>query len=60
MQQCRMWKLTTYSALVLCTEIAKGSKGWKVKATRRRTVWLMGRPSKPAWISNLSRPESRA
>ena len=59
-QQCLMWKLTTYSALVLCTEMAKGSKGWKVKATRRRTVWLMGRPSKPAWISNFSRPESRA
>lgn len=33
-----MWKLTTYSALVRCTEMAKGSKGWKVKATRRRTA----------------------
>ncbi|TNN39261.1 hypothetical protein EYF80_050573 [Liparis tanakae] len=35
---CLMWKLTTYSALVRCTEMAKGSKGWKVKATRRRTA----------------------
>lgn len=35
---CLMWKLTTYSALVRWTEMAKGSKGWKVKATRRRTA----------------------
>lgn len=59
-QTCRMWKLTTYSALVRWTEMAKGSKGWKVKATRRRTAWLTGRPRRPAWILNLSRPESRA
>lgn len=57
---CLMWKLTTYSALVRWTEMAKGSKGWKVKATRRRTAWLTGRPSRPAWILNFSRPESRA
>lgn len=59
-QLCLMWKLTTYSAFVRCTEMAKGSKGWKVNATRRRTVWLMGRPRSPAWISNFRRPESRA
>lgn len=59
-QLCLMWKFTTYSALVRCTEMAKGSKGWKVNATRRRTVWLMGRPRSPAWISNFRRPESRA
>ena len=40
-QQCRIWKLTTYSALVLCTEIAKGSKGWKVKATKRLFVFFL-------------------
>lgn len=57
---CLMWKLTTYSALVRWTEMAKGSKGWKVKATRRRTAWFTGRPSRPAWILNFSRPESRA
>lgn len=59
-QTCLMWKLTTYSALVRWTEMAKGSKGWKVKATRRRTAWFTGRPSRPAWILNFSRPESRA
>ena len=59
-QTCLMWKLTTYSALVRWTEMANGSKGWKVKATRRRTAWFTGRPSRPAWILNFSRPESRA
>lgn len=59
-QTCRMWKFTTYSALVLCTEMANGSKGWNVNATSRRTAWLMGRPRRPAWILNFSKPESRA
>lgn len=59
-QTCLMWKLTTYSALVRWTEMAKGSNGWKVKATRRLTAWFTGRPSRPAWILNFSRPESRA
>lgn len=47
-QTCLMWKLTTYSALVRWTEMAKGSKGWKVKATRRLTAWFTGRPKRPA------------
>jgi hypothetical protein len=32
----RTWKLTTYSRFVLCTEMANGSVGWKMKATWRR------------------------
>lgn len=59
-QTCLMWKLTTYSALVRWTEMANGSNGWKVKATSRLTAWFTGRPSRPAWILNFSRPESRA
>ncbi|KAG7275293.1 hypothetical protein CRUP_018267 [Coryphaenoides rupestris] len=58
-QTCLMWKLTTYSVLVRWTEMAKGSNGWKVKATSRRTAWLTGRPRRPAWILNFSSPESR-
>lgn len=59
-QTCLMWKFTTYSALVRWTEMAKGSNGWKVKATRRLTAWFTGRPRSPAWILNFSSPESRA
>ena len=45
---CLMWKLTTYSAFILCTLIANGSVGWNVKATRRRAVGGGFLPRTPA------------